>query len=583
MAKELRYNTEARARLEQGVNALADAVKVTLGPKGRNAVLEKLTGPPTITNDGVTIAREIQLADPFANMGAQLVKEVAMKTNGVVGDGTTTATVLAQAMVREGLRAVDAGANPMRLRRGIERTVPVVLQALTEQAVPISGRDDLLRIASLAASDDDAIGEVIARAVEHVGEVGVVTTEESDTLGLTVDVVDGIEFDHGYISAYMVTDPERMEAVLENPVILLTNKKITAVQEIMPTIEAAKRADRPLVVLAEDVDGPALQLLVGGNMHKTMQSVVVRAPGFGHRRVAELEDLAVALGGHVIAKDTGIELSEVAREHLGSCDRITVTENETTIVGAHGEQALVDARVGQLEAQLERARIDADQDSLELRIARLTGRVAVIRVGGATSVELKERMLRVEDALAATRAALEEGVVAGGGTALAQAHRALADLDLPGDEAIGPQVVRRALAEPLRWIAHQRRLRGRRRRADRRRPPARARIQRPHRRVRRHVRRGCHRPAQGHPGGAGERGVDRGAAHHDRDGDRRGGHRQSRRHHRARFRRPRRGHGPPVQHLLSACRFGPFGPRYGLGHGLTVAASFSNYGAGSQS
>ena len=454
MAKELRYNTEARARLEQGVNALADAVKVTLGPKGRNAVLEKLTGPPTITNDGVTIAREIQLADPFANMGAQLVKEVAMKTNGMVGDGTTTATVLAQAMVREGLRAVDAGANPMRLRRGIEQTVPVVLQALTEQAVPISGRDDLLRIASLAASDDDAIGEVITRAVEHVGEVGVITTEESDTLGLTVDVVDGIEFDHGYISAYMVTNPERMEAVLENPVILLTNKKITAVQEIMPTIEAAKRADRPLVVLAEDVDGPALQLLVGGNMHKTMQSVVVRAPGFGHRRVAELEDLAVALGGHVIAKDTGIELSEVAREHLGSCDRITVTENETTIVGAHGEQGLINARVGHLEAQRERARIDADRDSLELRIARLTGRVAVIRVGGATSVELKERMLRVDDALSATRAALEAGVVSGGGAALAQAHRALADLNLPGDEGIGTQVVRRALAEPLRWIAH---------------------------------------------------------------------------------------------------------------------------------
>jgi chaperonin GroEL len=454
MAKELRYNKEARARLEQGVNALADAVKVTLGPKGRNAVLEKLTGPPTITNDGVTIAREIQLADPFANMGAQLVKEVAMKTNGMVGDGTTTATVLAQAMVREGLRAVDAGANPMRLRRGIERTVPVVLQALTEQAVPISGRDDLLRIASLAASDDDAIGEVITRAVEHVGEVGVITTEESDTLGLTVDVVDGIEFDHGYISAYMVTNPERMEAVLENPVILLTNKKITAVQEIMPTIEVAKRADRPLLVLAEDVDGPALQLLVGGNMHKTMQSVVVRAPGFGHRRVAELEDLAVALGGHVIAKDTGIELSEVAREHLGSCDRITVTENETTIVGAHGEQELINARVGHLEAQRERARIDADRDNLELRIARLTGRVAVIRVGGATSVELKERMLRVDDALAATRAALEAGVVSGGGTALAQAHRALADLNLPGDEGIGTQVVRRALAEPLRWIAH---------------------------------------------------------------------------------------------------------------------------------
>jgi chaperonin GroEL len=453
MAKELRYNTEARSRLEYGVNALADAVKVTLGPKGRNAVLEKLTGPPTITNDGVTIAREIQLADPFANMGAQLVKEVAMKTNGVVGDGTTTATVLAQAMVREGLRAVDAGANPMRVRRGIERTVPVVLQAMTEYAIPVGGRTDLLRIATLAASDDEEIGEVITRAVEHVGDIGVITTEESDTLGLAVDVVDGIEFDHGYISAYMVTNPERMEAVLDNPVILLTNNKITSVQEIMPTIEAAKRADRPLLVLAENVDGPALQLLVGGNMHNTMRSVVVRAPGFGHRRVAELEDLAVALGGHVIAKDSGVELSEVTLQHLGSCDRITVTEDETTIVGAHGEQRLVNARVAQLEAQRERARIDADRDSLDLRIARLTGRVAVIRVGGATSVELKERMLRVEDALAATRAALEAGIVSGGGTALAQAHRALADLNLPGDEGVGTQVVRRALAEPLRWIA----------------------------------------------------------------------------------------------------------------------------------
>jgi len=453
MAKELRFSTEARLRLEQGVNALADAVKVTLGPKGRNAILEKLTGPPTITNDGVTIAREIQLRDPFANMGAQLVKEVAMKTNGVVGDGTTTATVLAQAMVREGLRAVDAGANPMRVRRGIERAVPIVVEALREHSVQVSGSKDLHRIASLAASDDEAIGDVIARAVEHVGKSGVVTTEESDAPGLSLAIVDGIEFNHGYTSGYMITDHERSEAMLESPLILLTNKKISQVQEIMPTLEVAKRADRPLVVIAEDVDGAALQLLVGGNMHKTMQSVVVRAPGFGHRRVAELEDLAVALGGHVVAKDTGIELGEITREHLGSCDRLTATENDTTIVGPHGQQKLVDARVGQLEAQRERAKLDADQDSLDMRIARLTGRVAVIRVGGATSVELKERMLRVEDALAATRAALEAGIVSGGGTALAQTHRALSILELVGDEAIGRDVVRRALAEPLRWIA----------------------------------------------------------------------------------------------------------------------------------
>lgn len=452
MAKELRFNSDARARLEQGVNALADAVKVTIGPKGRNAILEKLTGPPTITNDGVTIAREIQLRDPFANMGAQLVKEVAMKTNGRVGDGTTTATVLAQAMVREGLRAVEAGANPMRVRRGIERAVPVVVEALRENTVQVQA-GDLHRIASLAASDDETIGDVISRAIEHVGLTGVVTTDESDVPGMDVSVVDGIGFDHGYISGYMITDQVRMEAVLDNPLILLTNKKISQVQEIMPTIEVAKRADRPLLVVAEDVDGPALQLLVGGNMHKTMQSVVVRAPGFGHRRVAELEDLAVALGGHVIAKDTGVELSEITREHLGSCDRVVATEDDTTLIGAHGEQHLVDARVAQLETQRERAKLDADQDMLDVRIARLTGRVAVIRVGGATSVELKERMLRVEDALAATRAALEAGIVAGGGTALAQAHRALSMTELVGDEAVGRDVVRRALAEPLRWIA----------------------------------------------------------------------------------------------------------------------------------
>ncbi|HET7398495.1 MAG TPA: chaperonin GroEL [Intrasporangium sp.] len=453
MAKELRFNEEARRLLESGVNALADAVKVTLGPKGRNAVLEKLTGPPTITNDGVTIAKEIQLREPFANMGAQLVKEVAMKTNGVVGDGTTTATVLAQAMVREGLRAVDAGANPMRVRRGIEQTIPAVVDALRAQVTEVSGQADLERIATLAANDDEAIGSAVAEAVTRVGRNGIVSTEESDELGMSVDVVDGIEFDHGYISAYMVTDRERMEAVYDNPVILLTNKKITQVQDIMPTVEAARRVDRPLVVLAEDVDGPALQLLVGGNMHNTMRSVVVRAPGFGHRRLAELEDLAVALGGHVVAADTGIDLSEISPEHLGSCDRITITEHATTIVGGHGDHKLVEARIAQLEKQFQRAKIEGDQDSLQLRLARLSGRVAVINVGGATSVELKERLLRVEDSLAAARAALEAGIVAGGGTALVQAQDAVSRVELTGDAAVGREVVRKSLVEPLRWIA----------------------------------------------------------------------------------------------------------------------------------
>ncbi|MDN5722925.1 MAG: chaperonin GroEL [Corynebacterium sp.] len=453
MAKELRFNEDARRALEHGVNVLADAVKVTLGPKGRNAVLEKLTGPPTITNDGVTIAREIQVAEPFANMGTQLVKEVAMKTNGVVGDGTTTATVLAQSMVHEGMRSVEAGANPMRVRRGIERTVPILVEALAAQTTEVSSQQDLTRIATLAASDDDSIGEVIGEAVFRVGQNGVVTTEESDALGMSVDVVNGIEFDHGYISGYMVTDQEKMEAVYDNPVILLTNKTINQVQDIMPTIEAAKRADRPLVVLAEDVTGPALQLLVGGNMHNTMQSVVVRAPGFGHRRVAELEDLALALDGQVVAKDTGVELSEISRESLGSCDRITITEHSTTIVGGHGEKSVLDGRIRQLEAQFNRAKIEGDKDSLQLRLARLAGTVAAIKVGGATSVELKERMLRVDDALSATRAAMEEGVLTGGGAALVQAHHAISGLDLSGDEAVGRDIVRQALGEPLRWIA----------------------------------------------------------------------------------------------------------------------------------
>ncbi len=453
MAKDLLFNLDARRRLEVGVNALADAVKVTLGPKGRNAVLEKLTGPPTITNDGVTIAREIQLSEPFANMGAQLVKEVAMKTNGNAGDGTTTATVLAQAMVREGLAAVDDGANPMRVRRGIEKAVEIVVEALRKSSVPVAGEADLERIATLAANDDERIGAVVAQALVATGANGVVEVEDSGTAETRVDVVDGIEFDHGYISPYMVTDRDKMEAVLDRPVILLTNKKISQVQELMPTVEAARRVQRPLVILAENVDGPALQMIVSGNVHGTFGSVVVRAPGFGHRRVAELEDLAAALGGRVVSDDSGVSLTEVTERDFGSCERITITEDSTTIIGGAGEGSLVQSRIAQLEKQLERARIEHDQDSLRLRIARLSGRIAVISVGGVTSVEQKERMLRVEDSLAAAQAALEEGVVAGGGTALAQATGQLAGLGLSGDLERGADVVSRALGEPLRWIA----------------------------------------------------------------------------------------------------------------------------------
>ena len=453
MAKELRFNTTARQLLETGVNALADAVKVTLGPKGRNAVIEKLTGPPTITNDGVTIAREIQLRDPFANMGAQLVKEVAMKTNGVAGDGTTTATVLAQALVREGLAAVDDGANPMLLKTGIQRAVAAVVATLAERAQEVRSQQDLAHVATLSANNDAEIGETIAAAMQRVGLGGVVTVEESPSFGLHVTFVDGVEFDHGYISPYMVTDTDRMETVYENPYILYTNEKISKVQELMPVLEQVTRTGDPLVIMAETVDGPALGMLVANNVHDTFKSVVVRAPGFGHRRVAELNDLAVFTGGQVITGDAGLSLEHVRLDQLGRCRRITVTESSTTLVGGAGADTAVSARIEQIKRELERAENEHDQDSLQARIARLSGSVAVIHVGAATGVELKETQHRVEDSLSATRAAIEEGIVAGGGTALLQAAAAADALALDGDAAVGRDIVRRALGEPLRWIA----------------------------------------------------------------------------------------------------------------------------------
>ena len=453
MAKELRFNTTARQLLETGVNALADAVKVTLGPKGRNAVIEKLTGPPTITNDGVTIAREIQLRDPFANMGAQLVKEVAMKTNGVAGDGTTTATVLAQALVREGLAAVDDGANPMLLKTGIQRAVAAVVATLADRATEVSSQQDLAHVATLSANNDAEIGETIAAAMQRVGLGGVVTVEESPSFGLHVTFVDGVEFDHGYISPYMVTDTDRMETVYENPYILYTNEKISKVQELMPVLEQVTRTGNPLVIMAETVDGPALGMLVANNVHDTFKSVVVRAPGFGHRRVAELTDLAVFTGGQVITGDAGLSLEHVRLEQLGRCRKITVTESSTTLVGGAGPDSGVSQRIEQIKRELERAENEHDQDSLQARIARLSGSVAVIHVGAATGVELKETQHRVEDSLSATRAAIEEGIVAGGGTALLQAASVVDSLSLDGDAAVGRDIVRRALGEPLRWIA----------------------------------------------------------------------------------------------------------------------------------
>jgi chaperonin GroEL len=453
MAKDLRFNVEARRLLEAGVNALADAVKVTLGPKGRNAVIEKLTGPPTITNDGVTIAREIQLRDPFANMGAQLVKEVANKTNGVAGDGTTTATVLAQALVHEGLRAVDAGANPMLLKTGINKAVAAVIGALQEHTRQVTDQTDLAHVATLSANNDPEIGETIAAAMARVGLNGVVTVEESPSFGLDVSFVDGVEFDHGYLSPYMVTDKDRMETVLENPYILLTNEKISAVQTLMPLLEQVTRTGSPLVILAETVEGPALGMLVTNNVHDTFKSVVVRAPGFGHRRVAELEDLAAFTGGRVVTGDAGLSLEGVRLEHLGRCRKITVTESSTTLVGGAGSDEVVTTRIEQIKRELDRAENEHDQDHLQLRIARLSGSVAVIHVGAATGVELKEMQHRVEDSLSATRAAIEEGIVAGGGTALAQCASVLAELELEGDAAAGRDIVRHALGEPLRWIA----------------------------------------------------------------------------------------------------------------------------------
>jgi chaperonin GroEL len=453
MAKDLRFNTEARQLLEAGVNALADAVKVTLGPKGRNAVIEKLVGAPTITNDGVTIAREIQLRNPFANMGAQLVKEVATKTNGVAGDGTTTATVLAQAMVREGLQAVTNGANPMLLKSGIEAAVEAVLARLEAESSEIGGDADLASVATLSANNDRAIGDVIAEAISRVGRGGVVTVEESPSFGLEVTYVDGVEIDNGYISPYMVTDRERMEATFENPYVLLTSEKISRVQDLMPVLEQVTKTGRQLVIFAQNVDGPALGMLVANNVHDTFRSVVVRAPGFGHRRVAELSDLATWMGGQVITAEAGLSLDTVRLEQLGQCRKVTVTDSTTTLVGGVGSDAEVFARIEQLKHEFERAENDHDKDSLQARIARLSGSVAVIHVGAATGVELTEKQHRVEDSLSATRAALEEGIVAGGGTALAQGRDAIDALALQDEKLLGARIVADALVEPLRWIA----------------------------------------------------------------------------------------------------------------------------------
>ncbi|HVV17842.1 MAG TPA: chaperonin GroEL [Pseudonocardiaceae bacterium] len=453
MAKELRFGAEARDLLLAGVDKLADAVKSTLGPKGRNVIIEKITGSPVVTNDGVTIAREIHLKNQFENMGAQLVKEAAIKTNDVVGDGTTTATVLAQAIVREGMRVIAGGGNPVLIKRGIDLAVGRLVAHLEKVAHPVVAEQDFARVAAISANDDDAVGAVIAKALHTVGEGGVVTVEESPRIGMSVDFVEGFEFDNGYLSPYLVTDPGRLEAVVNDPYILMCSEKVTKVQQLMPLLDKIMRAPRPLVLIAETVEGTALSMLVHNHVNGNFQAVAIRAPGFGDRRLHKLEDLAAVVGGDVLSRQSGFTLETMTLEQLGRARQVRVDQNSTTIVGGGGSPEDVEFRVKQLRAELSRAQFGVDEDVLTERIGALTGKVAMIRVGAATPAELKELQHRVEDALSATRAAMAEGIVAGGGAALLHAERVLADLGLSGDYATGADIVRRALSEPAFLIA----------------------------------------------------------------------------------------------------------------------------------
>jgi chaperonin GroEL len=453
MGKILYFNHDARRRLQAGVDELADTVKVTLGPKGRNVVLERLTGAPTITNDGVSIAREIELGDPFKNMGAQLVREVANKTSELTGDGTTTATVLAQAIVREGMRTIEEGANPMLLRRGIEEAVELVVAELLRHARRVDGFDDLRHVATIAAKADERIGAAIAEALDRVGEDGVVTIEESAVPGIELDFAEGMVVDNGFISPYMARDQQRMETVFEDPFILMTTKPITHPGDLMPAIGQVMQSPRPLVVLAEKVDGAALGMLIQNTTHGTLEAVAVRAPGFGHRRIAHLQDLAVFTGGSVITDETGLSLDSVERSWFGTARRVVITSDSTTFIEGGGAVDAVDSRLGQIRVEIERATHDRDREVAQERLAALASRLGVVRIGAATDVELTEKLRRAEGALAATRAAMAEGIVPGGGTALLRAESALGDLDLDGDYAAGADIVRRVLAEPLYWIA----------------------------------------------------------------------------------------------------------------------------------
>ena len=459
MAKEILFNEEARRALGRGVDQLANAVKVTLGPKGRNVVLDKKFGSPTITNDGVTIARDIELPDPFENMGAQLVKEVATKTNDVAGDGTTTATVLAQAMIQEGMRNVAAGANPMILKKGIETAVKTLVEEIKKRSIKVSGKAEIAQVASVSAADEE-IGGLIAEAMEKVGNDGVITVEESKGLQTALNVVEGMQFDRGYISPYMVTDPDRMEAVMDNPYILITDRKISAIADMLPTLEKVVKVGKELLIIAEDVEGEALATLVVNRLRGTFKAVAVKAPGFGDRRKAMLEDIAILTGGTVITEDMGRKLDSVELEDLGTARQVRITKDETTIIDGAGNKDVITKRVNQIRAQVEETTSDFDREKLQERLAKLSGGVAVIEVGAATEVEMKDKKLRIEDALNATRAAVEEGIVAGGGTTFIDIIPALNTLEATGDVQTGINLVKRAVEEPLRQIAYNAGLEG---------------------------------------------------------------------------------------------------------------------------
>ena len=453
MPKILEFDEGARRALERGVDALANTVKVTLGPKGRYVVLDKKWGAPTITNDGVTVAREVELDDPFENLGAQLAKEVATKTNDVAGDGTTTATVIAQAMVHEGLRAVAAGANPMNLKRGIDKAVEAVNDALVKAAREVDSTEDMAQVATISARDSQ-IGDLIAQAFDKVGKDGVITVEESNTFGTELEFTEGMQFDKGYISPYFVTDDERMETVLDDPYILVNQGKISAISDLLPLLEKVVQAGKPLFIIAEDIDGEALSTLVVNKIRGTFTAAAVKAPAFGDRRKAMLQDIATLTGAQVVTPDVGLKLDQVGLEVLGTARRVVITKDNTTIVDGNGDSAEVDGRVNQIKAEIENTDSDWDREKLQERLAKLAGGVCVVKVGAATEVELKEKKHRIEDAVSATRAAIEEGIVAGGGSALVHAVSVLSDdLGLTGDEAVGVRIVRIAVDEPLRWIA----------------------------------------------------------------------------------------------------------------------------------